>query len=116
MRRFFQSSQFALIAGMFFLAAPQAGQAEDLKFVLINKSHAPIAKFFVSAANHDEWEENRFPANAILPVGNKLDIHIVDKLTSCEYDVKAVFKDGSFSEDFDVDLCKLNKGTYTYTK
>lgn len=106
----------AAIAGLGLAMSAIGAAAEDLKFALINKAHAPISEFHVSAAGHNSWEENLFPANAVLPVGNTLDIHVRDNLTSCEYDLKAVFADGAASEEYDVDLCKINGGSFTYNK
>lgn len=104
------------LLGLGLVVGASGAYAEDLTLNVINKAHAPITSMYVSAAGHNTWEENLFPANSVLPVGNKIAVHIKDNLTSCEYDIKATFKTGETSEDFDVDLCKLDKGSYTYTK
>jgi hypothetical protein len=88
-----------------------AAQAEDLEFVLINKSDSNVVGFYVSHTGTKDWEENLIEGS-YLPSGNELTVTIQDGRTACEYDVRTEFEDGSTSEDYDLNLCEL--GSYTF--
>ncbi|HLO75383.1 MAG TPA: hypothetical protein VK196_02880 [Magnetospirillum sp.] len=101
----------AAAAAILALSAVSA-QAEDLQFTLINRSAVNMDSFQVSHSGTKNWEENLFPANAILPAGNELTINIRDGLKTCEYDIRSTFVNGQVFEDYSLDLCKMNSYTF----
>ena len=87
-------------------------QAEDLEFFLINESSADLVGFNVSAASSESWEENLLEGGYLAP-GYEIGVMIADGSTTCIYDLRGEFADGSEAEDYDLDLCDL--GSYTFT-
>ncbi len=85
--------------------------AQDLEFLLINDSPGPLTEFYVSAASSGSWESNLL-RGGYLDAGYEVDVLIADGLSTCVYDILAVFSDGERLEDFDLDLCEL--GSYTF--
>ncbi|KIC08275.1 hypothetical protein RA19_20070 [Leisingera sp. ANG-M1] len=86
--------------------------AEDLQFLLVNESSADLVEFNVSPASSDSWEENLLEGGYLAP-GYEIDVEIADGATTCVYDIRGGFSDGSEAEDFGLDLCDL--GEYTFT-
>jgi len=95
-------------AAAFLIAAPAL--AEDLTFKLNNQSSSPVDGFYVSHVGTSSWEENLIEGH-VLPSGNSVDVIIADGRSTCEYDIKATFEDGSETDDRNINLCDL--GSYT---
>ena len=92
------------------LATP--AMAEDLSFMLTNKSSSSVTGFYVSHTGTASWEENLLEG-AYLPSGNEITVNITDGRDVCEYDIKGDFEDGSKFEDRNLNLCEM--GSYTFT-
>ena len=92
------------------LAMPVA--AEDLTFLLVNESSADLVEFNVSKGSSSSWEENLLEGG-YLASGYEIDVLIADGATTCVYDIRGRFSDGTEAEDFDLDLCEL--GEYAFT-
>ena len=86
--------------------------AEDLSFLLVNESSADLVEFNVSEGSSRNWEENLLEGGILAP-GYEIDVLIADGTTTCVYDIRGRFSDGSEAEDFDLDLCDL--GEYAFT-
>lgn len=86
-------------------------QADDLTFLLVNESSADLVEFNVSPASSDQWESNLLQGG-VLASGYEVDVLIADGLSTCFYDIRGTFADGSFAEDYDLDLCEL--GEYAF--
>lgn len=86
--------------------------AEDLEFMLSNESSADLVEFHVSPASSDDWEENLLEGGYLAP-GYETGVVIADGLSTCIYDLRGGFEDGTSVEDFGLDLCDL--GGYTFT-
>ena len=106
MRAFFAASALALSA------AGEPALAQDLDFLLVNDSSADLVEFNVSIAASDAWEGNLTGGSFLAP-GYEIDVVIADGQTTCVYDIRGVFSDGSSAEDYDLDLCGL--GEYVFT-
>lgn len=104
---------FARVAGAAVCSVliTSAAMAEDLSFNLINQSSSSVVEFYVSHTGTNDWEENLL-SGGYLPSGNEIDVMITDGRTTCMYDVKASFEDGSDLEEYDLNLCEL--GSYTF--
>lgn len=85
--------------------------AEDLEFLLINESSGSLTEFYVSPASTGSWESNLL-RGGYLDASYEVDVLIADGLSTCIYDILAVFSDGERLEDYDLDLCEL--GSYTF--
>ncbi|UWQ81212.1 hypothetical protein K3725_09535 [Leisingera sp. S132] len=94
------------------LASHAPAQAEDLEFLLVNDSSADLVEFNVSPASSDNWEGNLMEGGYLAP-GYEIDVLIADGATTCVYDIRGSFADGSEAEDYGLDLCDL--GEYTFT-
>lgn len=91
-----------------FAVAP--AYAEDLVFMLDNKTSGDINEFYVSAVDVDNWEEDILGQD-VLSAGNFARITIADGKSVCEYDLKFVFADGEEMEERAINLCET--GSYT---
>ncbi|SLN44305.1 hypothetical protein [Ruegeria meonggei] len=102
---------FAALAAMT-LTVCSSAYAEDLEFLLHNDSSSDLVEFNISPASSDDWEEDLL-ADGYLAPGYETGVDIVDGLTTCIYDIRGIFADGSEAEDFGLNLCDL--GEYTFT-
>jgi hypothetical protein len=102
----FSAATAALLLGGTSLAA-----AEDLVFMLDNRSSYDVYEFYASPTNVDNWEDDILGAD-ILPSGEAVRITIADGRDACAYDLRIVFEDGDVLEDA-TDLCET--GSYTVT-
>ena len=104
----------ALLAGAAlasaFAVAP--AYAEDLVFMLDNKSSTAIHEFYASPVDVKNWEEDILGQD-ILEAGNFARITIKDGRAVCNYDLKIVFSDGEEMEEQGINLC--DTGSYTVT-
>lgn len=100
----------ALVA--FVPMVPSMVQAEDLEFLLVNDSSADVTGFFVSPKSSGNWENNLLH-NGYLAPGYEIGVLIGDGLSTCIYDIRGEFSDGTTVEDFGLDLCDL--GEYFFT-
>lgn len=104
-----------LIAAILVLAALTVHspvQAEDLEFLLYNDSSADLVEFNISPASSDDWEENLLAGGYLAP-GYEIGVDIADGLSTCVYDIRGKFADGSEAEDYALNLCDL--GEYTFS-
>jgi hypothetical protein len=89
-----------------------SAHAEDLVFMLDNKSSTPVNEFYASAVDVNNWEEDILGQD-ILEAGNFARITIKDGRGVCKYDLKIVFSDGEELEERAINLCET--GSYTVT-
>ncbi|NVO58106.1 hypothetical protein HW561_20135 [Rhodobacteraceae bacterium B1Z28] len=94
------------------LAVHSPAQAEDLEFLLYNDSSDDLVEFNVSPASSDDWEANLLAGGYLAP-GYEIGVDIADGLTTCVYDIRGIFADGSEAEDYSLNLCDL--GEYTFS-
>ena len=93
------------------LALSAPARAQDLVFVLENKSSFDVEEFYASPKGVDDWEEDILGQD-ILPKGSSVRITIGDGRTQCVYDMRIVFEDGDEMEDT-TDLCETSSYTVT---
>lgn len=92
-------------------AAP--ANAQDRHVQIINETQGAIVQFFASNVDRPDWEEDIL-GEAVLPVGQSVNINIDDGSGACVYDFKAVFEDGQELVRNGIDVCTT--ATYTYTQ
>jgi hypothetical protein len=102
----------SVLTGAAFAAAFAAvpAQAEDLVFMLDNKSSTAIHEFYASPVDVKNWEEDILGQD-ILDAGNFARITIKDGRAVCSYDLRIVFSDGEAMEEPGINLCET--GSYT---
>ena len=95
-----------------FVAFTSSAKAEDLVFMLTNKTGSTLERFYTSPVGVDDWEEDVF-GNDVLEPGESVKITIRDGRAVCKYDLRF-----EFTEDSDLDttedvqnLCEM--GSYT---
>ncbi len=94
------------------LAVHSPVHAENLEFLLYSDSSTDLIEFNISPASSDSWEGNLLEGGYLAP-GYEIGVDIADGLTTCVYDIRGVFDDGSEAEDYALNLCDL--GQYTFT-
>ncbi|MDA7963346.1 hypothetical protein [Ruegeria sp.] len=94
------------------LLCASAAQADDLTFLLVNESTANLIEFNVSPASSARWQGNLL-RGGVLAAGYEVDVLVADGLTTCIYDIRGQFGDGSVAEDYNVNLCDL--GEYAFS-
>ena len=97
---------------LFALAAHSPVSAEDLNFLLYNDSSVALTEFNISPASSNDWEGNLLEGD-YLASGYEIDVLITDGLSTCVYDIRGGFSDGSEAVDYNQDLCDL--GEYTFS-
>lgn len=101
----------AAAAAVALLAVQAPAFAEDLEFLLVNEGSANLVEFNVSPASSGNWEENLLDGG-VLESGYEVGVLIADGATTCVYDIRGGFADGSEAEDYGLDLCEL--GEYSF--
>lgn len=86
--------------------------AEDLVFMLHNRSSYTVMEFYTSPYDVGDWEEDVL-GDDVLGAGESTRVTIADARSQCEYDLRFVFEDGDVIERGGVDLC--DTGSYTLT-
>jgi len=99
-----------LVAGLF-LASPAS--AADHRVDIVNKTGMALKHFYASVTSTDSWEEDILGRD-ILEDGESFEADINDGSGKCKYDFKAVFENGQYLIQKNIDVCTVT--TYTYTK
>ena len=97
----------AALASVFAIAP---AHADDLVFMLDNKSSTAVQEFYASPVNVDNWEQDILGQD-ILDAGTFARITIKDGSGTCDYDLKIVFAGGEEMEERGINLCET--GSYT---
>ena len=87
--------------------------AEDIIFILENKTRVNMTEFYASPSGVESWEDDILGDDVLLS-GKNTEININDERTTCNYDFKAKFVDGDVVEKHNIDICKLAGGTYAF--
>jgi hypothetical protein len=98
----------AVLASVFSVAP---AYAEDLVFMLDNKSSGAITEFYASTTDTNDWEENM--VTDPIAAGEFARVTIADGKEMCTYDLKIVWEGGEETEERNIDLCAT--GSYTVT-
>jgi hypothetical protein len=91
------------------LALPGVASADERDFDLVNNSTSSISAVYVSPADEDVWGSSIL--NESISPGDSRAILFQGELTTCVYDVRVEFADGSNGELRDLDLCSTNSIT-----
>jgi hypothetical protein len=97
------------------LSATRALAGDDVGFTLVNGTTYTLTNFYASPTGVNNWE-NDIMGSDTLPPGGKVYVNINDARDVCNYDVKGTFSDGNSAEQYQIDFCDLDGGTYTFTE
>lgn len=86
--------------------------ANDLAFLLYNKTSVDLVELYVSPTNIDDWEENLMQGGQRLGPRQSTTVTIGDGRTTCMYDILGVFADGDEVDDYEIDLCELESYSF----
>lgn len=92
-----------------FAPAAFAQVTEPVSFTLHNETDHDLVSLYISVVSTNEWEEDIF-GDGVLDAGESVEVTIDDDLEDCEYDLKAVFSDGSELIVGSEDFCELDGG------
>ena len=87
--------------------------AEEIFFILENKTRVNMTEFYASPSGVKNWEEDILGGD-VLRSGKNTEININDEGTTCNYDFKAKFADGDVTEKYNINICKLAGGSYDF--
>ncbi len=107
MKRLLTASSLLIV-----LAVHSPASAEDLDFLLYNDSSVALTEFNLSPASSNNWGESLLEGDYLAP-GYEIDVLIADGLSTCVYDIRGGFSDGSEAVDYNQNLCDL--GEYTFS-
>ncbi|AFZ37932.1 hypothetical protein Sta7437_4468 [Stanieria cyanosphaera PCC 7437] len=85
-------------------------EAHPLDFTFRNLTASPVSQLYVSSTNTDSWEEDVLGRD-ILSSGQSVDINFNGDYDSCLFDIKAVFPDDSYQEEYGFNLCETSQVT-----
>ncbi len=78
--------------------------------LIVNRTGRTIYRFYGSNVGTNSWQEDIL-GNQVLPSGSSVNIDFNDGTGHCNFDFKIVFPDGSYVEDYNINVCVI--GTYT---
>lgn len=95
-----------------FAVAP--AYAENLVFTLNNKSSGAVNELYVGPPESNTWGEDILGQD-VLDSGQTATITIYNADGKCQWDIRIVYDDASVTDERNIDLCKLENGTYDVT-
>ncbi len=95
------------------IAAPQASNAGEQDFTLVNKTGVEINALYVSPADQKEWGEDILGKDT-LPAGETTDIEFDPEEEAAKWDLRIEDKQGNSIEWTDLDLTEISKVTLNY--
>lgn len=101
------------MGAMLVLAAPQASNAGDQDFTLINKTGVEINALYVSPADKNEWGEDILGQDT-LAAGATAEIEFDPEEEAAKWDLRVEDKEGNSIEWTDLDLTEISKATLNY--
>lgn len=89
-----------------------AGDGENRKIDLVNKTHSKIIELYASAPSTKAWEENIIKGQTVDP-GETMEVDLDDESGNCKFDFKAVLAGGGEATLAGFDVCVGEKLTIT---
>jgi len=96
-----------LAAAAALATVPTAAFADERNFQLVNGTGRTIAQVFISPSDTNDWEEDVLSVD-VLPDGETANIHFVDDLDECVYDIMIVHDDGDRAVWGGINLCETS--------
>ncbi len=92
-----------------------AAWAQDISFTLVNDTSFVLTEFYIGASTEAEWGDDLLGDEILEPAAEGV-VSIADGLPECLYDVLGVFEDGEMVEHYEVDICELDGGSYSFVE
>jgi hypothetical protein len=95
---------------------PDPGGTQPVKLsarnvLIVNNAGQAVWGFYGSPVTTNIWEEDILGAN-ILPAGQSVNIDFADGRTTCDYDMKAEFQDGTSIVKTNIDVCTVSSVSF----
>jgi hypothetical protein len=90
-----------------------AQEADGLSFSVENYTSVNLVEFYLTPSTGDDWGSNYLEDFAI-PPRSVSRVVVDDHSEECLYDMLGVFDDGEYAEEYGVDLCAIDGGSYTF--
>lgn len=107
-----------ILGGIILLGIAAPVMAEELEFMVNNKSSSDVNEIYASPVSKDDWGDDILGKDEVLKAGEFGKATIKSAKGQCKFDLKFVFEeDGDKDEDNDeviekdIDLCET--GSYT---
>ena len=89
-----KKASFTIVASAVLFCFSAAAHADDLVFTLKNGTHSVLTNFYTSPVGVNDWEGDVFGKQVLNP-GESIEITIADGRSTCKYDMKFEFEEGS---------------------
>ncbi|MDX8398674.1 MAG: hypothetical protein R8K20_00315 [Gallionellaceae bacterium] len=86
-----------------------SAMAEDLQFMLINKSSSNVVGLEISKSSTQKWEDDIL--GGTLEPRSEVEISIEDGEGTCSYDMRVSFDDAEPLEEYNYNLCEAESYT-----
>jgi hypothetical protein len=100
-----------LVPGISLTNSKVLAQPGAVTFKLINGTDKVMTEFYASPPTKSDWEDDILD-NTVLNPGESINITIDDGREDCDYDFRALFKDGTESVDTGQKVCSGEEYTY----
>jgi len=77
---------------------------------IVNRTGRTIYRFYGSNVGTSSWQEDIL-GSSVLANNSSVNVNFDDGTGHCNFDFKIVFPDGSYVEDYNINVCVI--GTYT---
>lgn len=98
------------LAGCVETTGGYVGDGMNRVVTISNQSGRTVYRFYGSNAGTIYWEEDLLGSN-VLPSGRSMNVDFTDGSGYCEFDFKIEFADGTYYEDYGINVCSV--ATYT---
>lgn len=87
------------------IEAHAANDGHDRSVMITNQSSLEVVELYGSSETTDDWEDDIL-ARGTLPSNESLVVDFFDGSNDCIFDLRLVFDDGSFIEEYGFDVCQ----------
>ncbi len=84
---------------------------QDRHVTIHNDTSVAMTSFYGSNAGTNDWQEDILGTD-VLPAGSSVTINFDDGSGYCNFDFRAVFRDGSSLIDTNIDVCTTSAVTF----
>lgn len=96
------------------LLGPMTASAADQQLEIHNNTGVTMEYFYASHVDMSDWGSDHL-GNRVIESGYYETIELRDGTDYCEYDFRAEFEDGSFAEQYGMDVCAIDGLNFEHT-
>ena len=101
------------ILGVLEIVAGSSASAFDRRLELTNNTRMAIVEIQIAKVGTGRWEGDLLGDDILLPAQSVL-VDIDDARSSCRFDIRTVFDDGTSSTRRDIDVCAVERFAVSY--